>query len=94
LTDTTGFMSPSSGADAACAARAGDGFEHCDQAADPKNKAPARTISRPPRRNWNPSTRRLFNRDAYCCRSSASLVVFAALALRSACIALNSSSVK
>jgi hypothetical protein len=51
FTDTTGFMSPSNGV----AASDGDGedaaCEHCDETADAKNNAPAKTINRPPRRS-------------------------------------------
>jgi hypothetical protein len=51
FTDTTGVISPSSGVEVSDAAGEGAAFEHCDQTADAKNKAPARTINRPPRRS-------------------------------------------
>src|SRR6476469_10609144 len=46
FTDTTGVMSPSRGDEVSDAAGEGAAFEHCDQAADARNKAQARTIKR------------------------------------------------
>ncbi|MBW8862798.1 MAG: hypothetical protein JF601_10600 [Acidobacteria bacterium] len=51
FTDTTGVMSPSSGVEASDAEGEGPAFEHCDDTADAKNNAPAKTINRPPRRS-------------------------------------------
>src|SRR5436853_4761953 len=58
LTDTTGVISPSSGVAASDVEGVAAVLEQCDEMADARNNAPAKTINRPPRRSSNTRRRR------------------------------------